>query len=52
MDDSGKLFKSKYGVLTPDLNNIPGVKERTATSIIAELGVDLKMFVTASALVS
>ena len=34
------------------LQTIPGVKERTATSIIAELGVDLKMFVTASALVS
>lgn len=34
------------------LQTIPGVKERTATSIIAEVGVDLKMFATASALVS
>ena len=34
------------------LQTIPGVKERTATSIIAEVGVDLKMFATAAALVS
>lgn len=34
------------------LQTIPGIKERTATSIIAEVGVDLKMFATAAALVS
>lgn len=34
------------------LQTIPGVKERTATSIIAEVGVDMRMFATAAALVS
>lgn len=33
------------------LQTIPGVKERTATSIIAEVGVDMKMFYTAAALI-
>lgn len=33
------------------LQTIPGVKERTATSIIAEAGVDMKMFCTAAALI-
>lgn len=35
-----------------NLQTIPGVKERSATSILSELGVDMKMFLTASALVS
>lgn len=34
------------------LQKIPGVKERSATFIIAEVGVDMKMFATVSALVS
>ena len=34
------------------LQTIPGVKERAATAIIAETGVDMKMFATAAALVS
>ena len=33
------------------LQTIPGVKERAATAIIAETGVDMKMFATAAALV-
>ena len=35
-----------------NLQTIPGVKERSATSILSELGVDMKMFITAAALVS
>lgn len=35
-----------------NLQTIPGVKERSATSILAEIGADMKMFVTAAALVS
>lgn len=35
-----------------NLQTIPGVKERSATSILAETGADMKMFITASALVS
>lgn len=35
-----------------NLQTIPGVKERSATSILSELGADMKMFLTASALVS
>lgn len=33
------------------LHTIPGVKERAATAIIAETGVDMKMFATAACLV-
>ena len=33
------------------LQTIPGVKERAATAIIAETGVDMKMFATAASLV-
>ena len=46
------LCKLHYPKQLSQLQSIPGVKERTATSIIAEVGVDLKMFATASALVS
>lgn len=35
-----------------NLQTIPGVKERSATSILSEIGADMKMFLTASALVS
>lgn len=35
-----------------NLQTIPGVKERLATSILSEIGADMKMFLTASALVS
>ena len=35
-----------------NLQTIPGVKERSATSILAEIGADMKMFINASALVS
>ena len=35
-----------------NLQTIPGVKERSATSILAEIGADMKMFITAAALVS
>lgn len=41
-----------YSKQLSQLQTIPGIKERTATSIIAEVGVDLKMFATAAALVS
>lgn len=35
-----------------NLQTIPGVRERSATSILAEIGADMKMFITAAALVS
>lgn len=35
-----------------NLQTTPGVKERSATSILSELGADMKMFITAAALVS
>ena len=35
-----------------NLQTIPGVKERSATSILSEIGADMKMFLTASALIS
>lgn len=43
----GKHFPQQYR----HLQTIPGVKERAATAIIAETGVDMKMFVTAASLV-
>lgn len=46
------LCNLHYPKQLSQLQTIPGVKERTATSIIAEVGVDLKMFATAAALVS
>lgn len=46
------LCSLHYPKQLSQLQTIPGVKERTATSIIAEVGVDLKMFATAAALVS
>ena len=29
-----------------NIKSIPGIKEQSATSIIAEVGVDMKMFLT------
>lgn len=46
------LCNLHYPKQLSQLQTIPGVKVRTATSIIAEVGVDLKMFATAAALVS
>lgn len=46
------LCKKHYPKQLERLQKIPGVKERSATSIIAEVGVDMRMFATASALVS
>ena len=43
----GKHFPQQYR----RLQTIPGVKERAATAIIAETGVDMKMFATAASLV-
>lgn len=43
----GKHFPRQYR----RLQTIPGVKERAATAIIAEAGVDMKMFATAASLV-
>lgn len=43
----GKHFPQQYR----RLQTISGVKERAATAIIAETGVDMKMFVTAASLV-
>lgn len=43
----GKHFPQQYR----RLQTIPGVKERAATAIIAETGVDMKMFLTAASLV-
>lgn len=34
------------------IQTVPGVKERSATAILAEIGADMKMFLTAAALVS
>lgn len=46
------LCKEHFPHQLENLQTIPGIKERSATAIIAELGVDMKMFLTASALVS
>lgn len=43
----GRHFPQQYR----RLQTIPGVKERAATAIIAETGVDMKMFATAACLV-
>ena len=47
-DICGKEFPKEF----KNLQTIPGVKERSATSILAEIGTDMKMFITAAALVS
>ena len=43
-----KEFPKEFG----NLQTIPGVKECSVTSILAEIGADMKMFITAAALVS
>ena len=45
------LCETHFPVEYRRLQTIPGVKERAATAIIAETGVDMKMFATAAALV-
>ena len=47
-----KMCKDEFPKEFENLQTIPGVKERYATSILAEIGADMKMFITASALVS
>lgn len=47
-----ELCKEHFSEQLENLQTIPGIKERSATAIIAELGVDMKMFLTAAALVS
>lgn len=47
-----ELCREYFPEQLDNLQTIPGIKERSATAIIAELGVDMKMFLTASALVS
>ena len=46
-----RLCKEHYPKPYERLQTIPGVKERAATAIIAETGVDMKMFATAASLV-
>ncbi len=45
------LCKEHFPKQYERLQTIPGVKERAATAIIAETGVDMKMFATAACLV-
>lgn len=45
------LCESNFPTEYKRLQTFPGVKERAATAIIAETGVDMKMFATAAALV-
>ena len=47
-----KMCEKEFPKEFENLQTIPGVKERSATSILSELGADMKMFLTASALVS
>lgn len=47
-----QMCKTEFPQEFENLQTIPGVKERSATSILSEIGADMKMFVTASALVS
>lgn len=46
------LCKKEFPKEFEHLQTIPGVKERSTTSILSEIGADMKMFITASALVS
>lgn len=46
------ICKKEFPKEFKNLQTIPGVKERSATSILSEIGADMKMFLTASALVS
>ncbi len=47
-----EMCQEYYPNQLANLQTMPGIKERSATAIIAELGVDMKTFATASALVS
>lgn len=46
-----ELCRQYYGQQMDLLQTIPGIKEQSAASIIAEVGVDMKAFLTASSLV-
>ena len=46
------ICESEFPKEFENLKTVPGVKERSATSILSEIGADMKMFATASALVS
>lgn len=46
-----RMCEDEYPKEFENLQTIPSVKERSATSILAEIGTDMKMFITASALV-
>lgn len=46
------ICKEHFPKQMADLQTIPGIKERSATAIIAEVGVDMDNFQTPSALVS
>jgi len=46
-----ELCRQYYGQQMDLLQTIPGVREHSAASIIAEIGVDMKAFLTASSLV-
>ena len=46
------ICKKEFPKEFENLQTIPGVKERSATSILSEIGADMKMFPTASAVVS
>lgn len=45
------ICKEHYTTQLEQLNKILGVQEKSATRIMAELGVSIKMFVTAAAVV-
>lgn len=47
-----QMCRNEFPKEFENLQTISGVKERSATSILAEIGADMKMFITASALVS
>lgn len=47
-----QMCRNEFPKEFENLQTIPGVKERSASSILAKIGADMKMYVTASALVS
>ena len=47
-----EICMENYPKQLENIKSIPGVKEQSANAIIAEIGVDMKMFLTAAAIVS
>mgnify|MGYP006382577765 FL=1 len=47
-----EICMENYPKQLENIKSMPGVKEQSATAIIAEIGVDMKMFLTAAAIVS